>query len=242
MIHILLKELNSFLNSLVAYIVITVFLTGIGLLMWVFPDTSVLDYGYADMETLFRLGPYVFMFLIPAITMRMFAEEKKAGTIELLLTKPLTDWQIILGKYFSGWLLVVFAILPTIIYYWSVYQLGNPVGNVDTAGVIGSYIGLILLGGLFTAVGILSSLFTSNQIVSFILAVFLCFIFYSGFQSLAAIDAWGSLSPTLEQLGILYHYNALSKGLIDSRDVVYFASVITILLMFTKLVLGSRKW
>ncbi len=242
MIQILVKELNGFLNSLIAYIVIAVFLTGIGLLMWVFPDTSVLEYGYADMETLFTLGPYVFMFLIPAITMRMFAEEKKAGTIELLLTKPLTDWQIILGKYFSGWLLVIFAVLPTLVYYWSVYQLGDPVGNVDTAGVIGSYVGLILLGGLFTAIGILSSLFTTNQIVSFITAVFLCFIFYSGFQSLASIDVWGNWSPFLEQLGILYHYNALSKGLIDTRDVVYFASMIGLMLMFTKLILGSRKW
>ena len=168
MIQVLIKELNGFLNSFIAYIVISVFLTGIGLLMWVFPDTSVLEYGYADMETLFSLGPYVFMFLIPAITMRMFAEEKRSGTIELLLTKPLTDWQIILGKYFSGWLLVGFALAPTLIYYWSVRQLGDPVGNIDTAGVIGSYIGLILLGGLFTAIGMLSSLFTANQIVSFI--------------------------------------------------------------------------
>ena len=242
MIQVLVKELNSFLNSLIAYIVICVFLTGIGLLTWVFPDTSVLDYGYADMETLFTLGPYVFMFLIPAITMRMFAEEKKAGTIELLLTKPLTDWQIILGKYFSGFLLVVFAILPTTIYYYSVYQLGDPIGNIDTAGVIGSYIGLILLGGVFTSIGIFSSLITSNQIVSFILAVFLCFIVYSGFASIAAIDVWGELSLFWEQLGILYHYDAMSKGLLDTRNIIYFMSVITFMLLLTKLILGSRRW
>ncbi|MEM9858551.1 MAG: gliding motility-associated ABC transporter permease subunit GldF [Bacteroidota bacterium] len=242
MIQVFAKEFNSFLNSLIAYIVISVFLTGIGLLMWVFPDTSVLEYGYADMETLFTLAPYVFMFLIPAITMRMFAEERRSGTIELLLTKPLTDWQIILGKYFSGWLLVVFALLPTLIYYWSVSQLGNPVGNIDTAAVIGSYIGLILLGGLFTSIGIVSSLLTTNQIVSFIIAVFLCFIFYSGFSSLAAINDWGSGALLFEQLGILYHYNALSKGLIDTRDVLYFVSVILLMLLFTKLILGSRKW
>ncbi len=242
MFQVFIKELNGFLNSLIAYIVISVFLTGIGLLMWVFPDTSVLEYGYADMESLFTLGPYVFMFLIPAITMRMFAEERRAGTIELLLTKPLSDWQIILGKYFSGWLLVVFAIVPTIIYYGSVFQLGDPVGNIDTAGVIGSYIGLLLLGGLFTAIGVLSSLITTNQIVSFIIAVFLCFIFYTGFDSLSAINVWGAWSTRLEQLGILYHYQALSKGLIDTRDVIYFASVITVMLLITKLILGSRKW
>ncbi|UII23348.1 gliding motility-associated ABC transporter permease subunit GldF [Fulvivirga ligni] len=242
MIQIFVKEFNSFLNSLIAYIVIAVFLTGIGLLMWVFPDTSVLEYGYADMETLFVLGPYVFMFLIPAITMRMFAEEKRGGTIELLLTKPLTDWQIIFGKYLSGLVLVIFAIVPTIIYYWSVYQLGSPVGNIDTAGVMGSYVGLVLLGAVFTAIGIFSSVISTNQIVSFIVAVFFCFIVYSGFGSIASINNWGAFSALIEQLGILYHYDALSKGLIDSRDVIYFLSVISVVLLATKLVLSSRKW
>lgn len=242
MIQVFVKELNSFLNSLIAYIVISVFLTGIGLLMWVFPETSVLDYGYADMETLFSLGPYVFMFLIPAITMRMFAEEKKAGTIELLITKPLTDWEIIFGKYLSGFALVIFSIIPTLIYYWSVYQLGNPVGNIDTAGVMGSYIGLILLGGVFTAIGIFSSAISTNQIVSFIIAVFFCFIVYSGFESIAAINDWGAFSSFIEQLGILYHYDAMSKGLVDTRDVIYFLSVIAVMLLSTKLILSSRKW
>ncbi len=242
MIQVLKKELNGFLNSLIGYIVISVFLTGIGLLMWVFPETSVLDYGYADMETLFSLGPYVFMFLIPAITMRMFAEEKRAGTMELLLTKPLTDWEIIFGKYFSGFLLVAFALLPTLIYFYTIYHLGNPVGNVDTAGVVGSYIGLLFLGGVFTSVGIFSSLITTNQIVSFIIAVFLCFFIYTGFESLAAINVWGSASLFLEQFGILYHYRAMSKGLIDTRNLIYFLSMISFMLLLTKLILGSRKW
>ena len=242
MLYVFQKEFNTFLNSLIAYIVISVFLTGIGLLMWVFPETSVLDYGYADMQTLFTLGPFVLMFLIPAITMRMFAEEKKAGTIELLLTKPLTDWDIILGKFFSGWLLVILAILPTLIYYVSVYLLGNPTGNVDTAGVMGSYVGLILLGAVFTSVGLLASSMSSNQIVSFIVAVFLCFILYSGFGSLASINVWGNWSSWLEQLGILYHYNAMSRGLLDTRDIVYFFSVIVLMLMLTRIILGSRRW
>lgn len=240
--QILSKELNTFLNSLIAYIVISVFLTGIGLLMWVFPDTSILEYGYADMETLFSFGPYVFMFLIPAITMRMFAEEKRGGTMELLLTKPLSDWQIIFGKYLSGWILVCFALLPTLIYYFSVYALGDPVGNVDTAGVIGSYVGLVLLGAVFTSVGIFASAVSNNQIVSFIIAVFLCFILYSGFNSLASIDVWGRSSTILEQLGILYHYNAMSKGLLDTRDIIYFMSVIAIMLLLTRIILGSRRW
>src|SRR5688500_4677417 len=139
MLHVLAKEFNSFLNSLIAYVVICVFLTGIGLLMWVFPETSVMEYGYADMDTLFSLGPYVFIFLIPAITMRSFAEEWKGGTMELLFTKPISDWDIVIGKFLACFFLVLTALVPTIIYYWSVYELGNPQGNIDTPGIIGSY-------------------------------------------------------------------------------------------------------
>src|SRR5690606_35993917 len=142
MIRVLGKEFNSYLNSLIAYIVIGVFLTAMGLLTWVFPETSVLEYGYADMFTVFSLAPYIFIFLVPAVTMRSFAEEKRSGTMELLLTKPLTDWGIILGKYFACFLLIILALIPTLIYYLSLYRLGNPVGNIDTPGVIGSYIGL----------------------------------------------------------------------------------------------------
>ena len=242
MIHILSKEFSSFLNSLIAYMVIGVFLTGVGLLMWVFPETSVLDYGYSDLDTLFSYGPFVLIFLIPAITMRSFAEEKKGGTLEMLLTKPVTNWDVILGKYFASFLLVVFALIPTVVYYFTVYQLGSPTGNIDTPGVIGSYIGLVLLGGIFCSIGILASTLTNNQIVSFILAAFLCFIFFSGFDSLSALPALETYSLAIKQLGILYHYQALSKGLIDSRDLIYFLSVALIMLSFTHLILQSRKW
>ncbi len=222
--------------------VIGVFLTGIGLLMWVFPETSVLEYGYADMDTLFSLGPYVLIFLIPAITMRSFAEEKKAGTMELLITKPLTDWNIIAGKYLACFLLVIVAILPTVIYYFSIYALGNPVGNIDTPGVVGSYIGLILLGGVFCAIGILSSSLTPNQIVSFIVAAFLCFLMFTGFESLATLNIWSANALLIKQLGMVYHYESLSKGLIDSRDIIYFVSVISLLLLVTRIVVGARSW
>jgi ABC-2 type transport system permease protein len=242
MIRVLTKEFNSFLNSLIAYVVIGVFLTGMGLLMWVFPETSVLDYGYADMDTLFSLGPYVFIFLIPAITMRSFAEERKSGTMELLLTKPLTDWDIILGKFLACFLLVLFALLPTIIYYFSVSALGNPVGNIDTPGVIGSYIGLALLAGVFCSVGIVASSITSNQIVAFILAAFLCFIVFSGFESMSTLNVWSANTLLIKQFGILYHYEALSKGLIDSRDVIYFISVGALMLLISKIILSSRSW
>lgn len=242
MIQVLSKEFSSVLNSLIAYVVIGVFLTGIGLLMWVFPETSVLDYGYADMDTLFSFGPYIFIFLIPAITMRSFAEEVKGGTMELLLTKPLSDWDIIVGKFLACFFLVMVSLIPTLIYYFSVYTLGNPAGNIDTPGVIGSYIGLVLLGAVFCAIGIFSSSITPNQIVSFILAAFLSYLLFSGFESLASLNVWSEHALLIKQLGLLNHYEALSKGLIDSRDLVYFGSVIAIMLLFTRMVLGARSW
>ncbi|TAE19155.1 MAG: gliding motility-associated ABC transporter permease subunit GldF [Bacteroidetes bacterium] len=242
MFAIFKKELRSFLSSLIAYMVIVVFLTGIGTFMWVFPAYNVLDYGFADMETLFMLGPYIFLFLIPAITMRTFAEEKKAGTIEFLFTKPVSDWDIILGKYLSAFVLVVFALLPTLFYYYAVYQLGNPVGNIDSAGTFASYIGLVLLGAVFTAVGMFASSLTENQIVAFILALFFCFVLYQGFSSLVTPNDSSPLTYWLLQLGIDYHYASVRRGLIDSRNLVYFFSVIALMLMSTKLVLGSRKW
>lgn len=241
MITILRKEINEFLDSLIAYVVIGIFLTGIGLLMWVFPDTNVLDYGYASMETLFSLAPYVFMFLIPAITMKAFAEEKRSGTIELLYTLPFRDIEIVIGKFLAGFLLVIFSILPTLIYYFSLYYLGNPIGNLDSAGIIGSYVGLILLGGIFTSIGILSSALTGNQIVSFILAAFLCFAFYAGFDSIASINIWSETSYIIEQIGILSHYETLSKGLIDLSDVVYFLSMIVLFLYVTRIILNVQK-
>ncbi len=242
MFHILLKELNNFFNSPIAYIVIGVFLTGVGLFVWVFPQSSILDGQYAQLDTLFSLTPYVYMFLIPAIAMRTFAEEKKTGTMELLVTKPLTDMQIVLGKYFASLLLVFFSILPTIIYYCSVYQLGSPKGNIDSAAVFGSYIGLVLLGGVFTALGIFASSLTSNQIGSFIVAVFLCFILYEGLGSVAAIDAWSPYAEVLSYLAVDKHYDALSRGLIDSRNIVYLMSLSGGLIYATCLVLSSRKW
>lgn len=242
MFAVFIKEINSFLNSLIAYIVIAVFLTTIGLLMWVFPESSILEYGYADMGTLFNLGPYVFMFLIPAITMRFFAEEKRTGTNELLFTRPMTAMDIILGKYMAGFVLVLLSILPTLFYFYSVYQLGKPLGNLDISGTVGSYVGLLLLGGVFVSIGVLASALTENQVVAFVLAVFLCFVLYAGLDSLAAIDIWGGSALVLQQLSMLFHYDALSRGLIDLSDVVYFLSVIAVMLLLTKLVIEGRKW
>lgn len=239
---VFLKEVNAFLNSLIGYVVIVLFLTGIGLFVWVFPGGNVLDYGFASMDQLFNVAPFVYLFLIPAITMRSFAEEKREGTLEFLLTKPIDDLYLILGKYLAGVMLVLLSLLPTLVYYWTIYNLGNPVGNIDTAGVTGSYIGLFLLGAVFTSIGVFASSITDNQIVSFIVAVFLCFVLFAGFDAIGNIDVWGDYAATLIQLGINYHYDALSRGLVDSRNVLYFLSVIAIMLSATNLVLSSRRW
>ncbi|WP_207535019.1 gliding motility-associated ABC transporter permease subunit GldF [Desertivirga arenae] len=242
MLSVFNKEIGSFFSSLVAYITIGVFLLVMGLFLWVFPDSSILEYGYAGLDSLFSTAPYIFMFLIPAITMRSLAEERKEGTFELLATRPLTDWQIVLGKYFACLLIVLFALLPTLIYYLTVYQLGVPKGNIDTGAVIGSYIGLFLLGASFVAIGIFASSLTKNQIIAFTIAVFLSFIAFSGFDSVSRILSLQSLETYLTAIGINEHYESISRGVLDTRDLVYFLSFIAVFLVITKTILGGRKW
>lgn len=226
MFSIYFKELNVFFSSLTAYLSVGVFLLVSGLFLWVFPETSILEYGYASLESFFTLAPWILMFLVPAITMRSFAEEISTGTIELLATRPISDWQIILGKFFACLSLIVVAILPTFIYYFSVYQLGVEVGNVDSGATYGSYLGLIFLSAIFTSIGIFTSSLTSNQIVAFLGAVFLCFFFYSAFDSFSQLSVfYAKWDMVLQNMGIAQHYNAISKGVVDSRDVVYFVSV-----------------
>jgi ABC-2 type transport system permease protein len=242
MTQVFLKEFNSFLNSLIGYLVVGIFLVAMGLLMWVSPDTSVLNDGYANMDTLFQVGPYIFLFLIPAITMRTFAEEKKLGTLELLMTKPVTESGIVMGKFLAAFLLVLVSLLPTLVYYLTLVRLGNPQGNIDTPGVMGSYIGMALLGGVFCAIGLLASSLSTNQIVSFIIGAFLCYLFYAGFESASSLFGGGESVLMVREMGIVYHYQAMSKGLIDSRDLMYFFTVGGLMLLFTKVVLSSRSW
>lgn len=242
MLTILKKEIATFLSSLIAYITIVVFLLIVGLFVWVFPDTSIMEYGFATMDSLFNIAPWVFMFLIPAITMRSFSEEKKTGTIELLATRPVTDLQIIFGKYIAGFLLVVFSILPTLVYYVSVYQLGSPKGNIDSGAVIGSYIGLLFLGACFVSIGIFASAISENQIVAFIIAVFISFICFAGFDSFSSLDLLGRVDAFVKQLGINEHYQSISRGVMDSRDIFYFLSFVGLFIVLTKTVLESRKW
>ena len=243
MFTIFIKELNTFFSSLIGYIVIGVFLGILGLVMFVFPDTSLLNYNYSTLDQLFDMAPMVFMFLIPAVTMRSFAEEHQTGTIELLATRPLTDLQIVAGKYLASLALVIFALLPTLVYYYTVYQLGSPQGNLDSGAIMGSYIGLVFLAGAFVAIGIFASSLTNNQIVGFILATFLCFIFYWGFYFFSKLPIFvGRVDDIVQMIGIDYHYISISRGVLDTRDLIYFISVIGVFIGMTVASLERRKW
>ncbi|MGB0869236.1 MAG: gliding motility-associated ABC transporter permease subunit GldF [Flavobacteriales bacterium] len=242
MFRLLRKEIQVFFSSLIAYLVIFVFLILNTLFLWVFPgEYNILDNGFASLDNFFILAPWVFLFLIPAVTMRSFSEELKNGTFELLATKPLTDGHIVFAKFYSTIFIVVLATIPSFIYFFTVYQLGQTPGNIDVGAALGSYIGLIFLASAYSAIGVLCSSLTNNQIVSFISTVFLCFVFYMGFDSIA-----GSFGPKtayfVEQFGINAHYVSLSRGLIDLKDVVYFITLEAIVLSLCILKLQSRKW
>ena len=237
------KEIQQFFSSLIGYIAIIVFLLVLGLFMFIFPDTSILEFGYATLDSFFTIAPYIFIFLIPAITMRSFAEEINTGTIELLSTRPVTELQIILGKYFAAVTLVFIAIIPTFVYFFTLYMLASPVGNVDVGGILGSYFGLFFLGAVFVAIGIFCSSITSNQIVAFIVGVFLCFFLYMAFGYMSQFaNIIGKADYLVESLGLSAHYDAMGKGVIDTRDVVYFVSMIAAFILFTRTALSSRRW
>ncbi len=236
------KELRAFLSSIIGYVVIGIFLLLTGLFMWGFPgNLNVLDQGYSSLDTLFYVGPWVFMFLVPAVTMRSFSEEKRTGTIELLFTRPLGNTAIILAKFLAGLTLVVLAVLPTFIYYWSIFELGNPQGNLDVGGTWGSYLGLLFLAAGFTAIGIFGSSISDNQIVSFMISLFLCFFFYSGLNQLASFDLFGPFDRVIQLLSIAEHYDSISRGVIDTRDVLYFIAVKGVFIALTRGVLQNRR-
>lgn len=243
MFTLLKKELNSFLSSLIGYMTIVVFLIFNGLFLWIIEgDFNVFSYGIAGIDGLFLLAPWIFLFLIPAITMKMFAEEKKNGTIELLLTKPLNDISIIFSKFLAGLILVVISILPTLVYVVAVYQLGLPKGNLDLGGIMGSYLGLLFLGAIFVAIGIFCSSVTDNQIIAFILSVVVSAVMYIGFEYLARIPFLGEVDLLIKSLGISHHYSSISRGVVDTRDVIYYLSAVGFFILLTKLSLESRNW
>ena len=237
MLAILKKEINSFFASPIGYLVIAIFLVLNGLFLWLFKgEYNILDYGFSDLSPFFLLAPWVLIFLIPAVTMRSFSDEKKQGTLELLLTKPITLLNIILGKYFGALALILIALLPTLFYVYTVYQLGNPVGNLDLGSILGSYFGLLFIVASYTAIGIFASSLTDNQIVAFIIAIFICLLFYIGFEGIADLTS----SNLIEQLGMDIHYKSMSRGVLDTRDIIYFLSVTLFFLMLTKLNLNKE--
>lgn len=238
-----LKEIRSFLGSAIGYIMMGVFLILNSLFLWVFSSgTNILEGGTADLIPFFTIAPIIFFILIPAITMRSFAEEKRTGTIELLLTRPITDLQIILAKYLADLTLVVISILPTLIYYATVHFLGSPVGIVDDGVIISSYIGLVFVGSVFVSIGIFISSLFDNQIPALIVSVLVTWFLYMGFDFLASYAQFGSLDVLIRNLGIAEHFQSIQKGILVSTDIIYFVSVNIVFILATKLKLQSRKW
>lgn len=231
MLAILKKEINTFFSSPIGYVVIALFLLLNGLFLWVFKgDFNILDYGFADLSSFFLIAPWILLFLIPSITMRSFSDEKKQGTMELLLTKPLSNIEIVLGKYFGAVILIIIALLPTLFYVYTVYQLGSPAGNLDAGSTMGSYFGLLFLVASYTAIGVFASTVSENQIVAFLIAVSVCFLFYIGFEGIADFIS----SSFFEQLGMSYHFKSMSRGVLDTRDIIYFLSVTVFFILLTK--------
>ena len=237
---IILREIKSFFGSPIGYLVIAIFLISNGLFLWVFEgDYNILNTGYADLTSFFTLTPWILIFLIPAVTMRSFSDEKKQGTLELLLTKPLSIWEIVNGKFLGSLFLIILAIIPTFIYVKVISNLGLPEGNIDMGSTIGSYFGLLFLIAAYSAIGIFTSTLSENQIVAFIIAVFICFILYFGFEGLSTlIPGYNNIIPVF---GMQDHFKSMSRGVIDTRDVIYFLSITVLFLSFTVYQLKSFK-
>ena len=235
MFAILKKEINSFFASPIGYLVIAVFLLLNGLFLWVFKgDFNILEGGFADLSAFFLLAPWILIFLIPAVTMRSFSDEKKQGTLELLLTKPISHVKIVLGKYFGAFIVIIIALIPTLLYVYAISKLGAPEGNLDVGGVMGSYFGLLFLVASYTAIGVFSSTLSDNQIVAFIIAVFICFFFFFGFEGLSNYNIFGD-AFYIEKLGMESHFKSMSRGVLDTRDILYFLSITFLFILLTKL-------
>ncbi len=239
---IYLRELGSYFSSMIAYITLGLLLAVLGLVLWVFPDFSLLQTPFAGVDMLFGIAPMIFIFLIPAFTMRTFAEEKQTATMEVLLTRPVASWKIVAGKYLATLTWLVIALLPTLLYVFTIYRLGSPPGNIDLGQIAASYLGLFFLGAVFCAIGIFTSSRTSNQIIAFVLSVFLCFVVYYGFYFFSRLASFsGNLDSIIQGLGIDDHYYSISRGVVDTRDVLYFLCLITLCLTWTWVSLSKRK-
>lgn len=236
------KEIKSFLSSIIGYIFILIYLIASGLFHWIIStNTNLLQGSEADLIPFFNLSPVIFLVLIPAITMRSIAEERRTGTIELLFTRPISDFQILMAKYLAGVTLMVIAIIPTVVYYVSMHYLGNPVGIIDDGATFTSYIGLILLGAVFVSIGIFASSITNSQIVAFIVAMFLSWLFYDGLTLLGSFNLMGKFDYVVQYLGLSFHYDSIKRGVIDTSDIVYFLSVIAVFIFAALTVIKSIK-
>ena len=233
MLAIFKKEFNSFFTSTIAYLTIGIFLLINGLFLWVFDDDfNILNAGFADLTSFFYLAPWILIFLIPAITMKTFADEFRSGTIEILKTRPITNVTLVLGKFFAILTLLIIVLIPTFVYAYSIHELGNPVGNLDYGSISGSYIGLFLLASSFASIGIFTSTLSKNQVVAFLLGICMVFLFYYGFDAVSSL--FGDYSYTIKLFGMNEHYKSISRGVIDSRDVLYFMSIIIFFLFVSK--------
>lgn len=238
---IFIKEINSFFSSIVGYVALLVFLVACSLFLWIIPHYSILEYGYASMDRFFEIAPWLLLLLVPAVTMRSFADEFRTGTIEWLSTKPVSDLEIILGKYLATVTLIFFALLPTLIYVYTIDNLSFVDIDIDTGGIIGSYIGLFFLAATFAAVGVFCSSLTANQVVGFLISLLACYVLYTGFEQLSKLPKFSEgIDYYLSMAGMEFHYNSISRGLIDSRDVVYFLSVIALFVSLTRYSLSAR--
>jgi ABC-2 type transport system permease protein len=240
---LLFKEISGFFSTATGYLVIIVFLVVNALFMWVFPgEMNVMESGYASLGTLFAIAPWVFLFLMPAITMRSFADERKSGHLDLLLTRPMSEFQIVLAKYVAGLCVSLLALIPTLFFFYSLKALGQGADPIDAGATWGSYLGLFFLAAVYLSVGTFSSSLTDNSLVAFIMAILLCFFLYIGFNSVGYLSLTGKTGNFIVNLGIDVHYKSISRGVIDSRDLIYFLSVIILFLYLTRLKLISRKW
>lgn len=236
------KEIRSFLGSFIAYIVIGVFLILTGLFLWIIKGNNVFDLGIASLQVMFEIAPYILIFLVSAITMKSISDEKRLGTLEILTTKPIIDTAIITGKFLAAVTLIAIALVPTLFYFYAVYQLATPVGNVDIGATIGSYFGLILLAACYASIGMFSSSLTDNQIVALIISMVLNFFFFGVLSMLGEVSWLNFIGKSLEWFGLEFHYDSISRGLVDTRDVIYFVGFILVFLGLTKIVFESRKW
>lgn len=238
---VFLKEINAFFSNAIGYLVIAVFLILCGLFLWVFEGQfNIPNYGFANLSGFFQLAPWVLLFLIPAITMRSFSEEYKQGTIELLLTRPLSPNKLIIGKFLGSLFVAILAIIPTLLYVIAIYALKQNNAIIDTGQLIGSYIGLFLLTSSFTAIGVFCSTLSKNQIIAFVVGALISFLCYYAFEGLST-NLLHSDIYTLDYLGMSFHYQSISRGVLDTRDVIYFLSIILLFLGLTRFNLKRYK-